>query len=73
MKNSQYVNQLNVNVGEVARLTFNEVQSEGAEIIPVITLSMHVEFLKVVYSTIGDTLNKYADSIANMQSNKGVN
>lgn len=70
-KNSQYINQVNVNIGEMARLTFNEVVND--EIIPVTVLSMHVEFLKVLHATIGQTLDNYADTIKNMQSNKGMN
>ena len=73
MKNSQYINQVNVNIGEVARLTFNEVTPPDNEIIQVITLSMHVEFLKVLHQAIGDTLNNYAEGIKNMQSNREVN
>lgn len=72
-KNSQYINQVNVNIGEMARLTFNEVIPPDNEIISVITLSMHVEFLKVLHSTIGETLNNYADTIKNIGSNRDVN
>lgn len=73
MKNSQYVNQMAVSIGEVARLTFNEVMPPNDEIEHVITLSTNIEFLKVIYSTIGQTLNQYAETIKNINSNKGVN
>ena len=49
MKNSQYVNQMAVSIGEVARLTFNEVMPPNDEIEHVITLSTNIEFLKVIH------------------------
>ena len=73
MKNSQYTNQMNISIGEVARLIFNEVNPSNNEVEHIITLSANIEFLKVVHSTIGETLSKYAENVANMHSNKGVN
>jgi hypothetical protein len=47
MKNSQYVNSCNVNISEMARLTFQEqMPQHNGEIAHVVTVSMHIEFLK---------------------------
>lgn len=74
MKNSQYTNQINVSIGEMVRLSFNEVlPPPNEEVIQIIVLSMNIEFLKVLHDVIGRTLNDYADNIKNIQSNKDVN
>ena len=71
MKNSQYINQVNVNLGEMARLTFNEVVND--ETIQVVALSMHVEFLKALHTTIGQSLDNYAQNVANIKSDRNMN
>ncbi len=74
MKNSQYINQMNVNISEMVRLTFNEqMPQNNNEIQHIITLSMHFEFLKEMHRTIGDTLNSHMEMIANMSKNREMN
>lgn len=55
MKNSQYVNQINVSINDMCRLQFNEVSLNG-ETIEVIVLSMHVDaadaFAKAIFQTV---------------------
>lgn len=72
MKNSQYINSANINISEMARLTFQEVPPDG-EIIHVVTVSCHVEFLKELYRIIGESLVKHIDNTANLSKNKDVN
>ena len=71
-RNSQYVNQVNVHIGEMVRLTFNEVMPQhNNEIEPVATFSMHLEFLKVLNKTISGALSEHEANIANVA--KGMN
>ncbi len=70
-KNSQYINQVNVNISEMARLTFNEVVND--ETIQVVALSMHVEFLKVMLQAIGGALDNHSQNIASIKSDRNVN
>lgn len=74
MKNSQYVNSVNVNISEIARLTFQEQMPQyDGEMSTVITVSMHVEFLKHMYETIGRALSDHAETLANVKKNREVN
>jgi hypothetical protein len=66
MKNSQYINQMDISLSEVARLTFNEISPPNNPVEHVITLCMNIEFLKVMHKTIGDTLEEHTRSIANI-------
>lgn len=72
MINSQYSNQLDINISEMVRLIFNEqMPHHRGEIAHVVTVSLHIEFLKEVHKIIGQALYDYSN--ANMQSNKGMN
>lgn len=65
MKNSQYVNSCNVNLSETARLTFQEhMPQHNNEVAHVVTLSMHIEFLKHLHDIIGNTLADHAETVA---------
>lgn len=72
-KNSQYTNSCNVNISEMARLTFQEhmPQSNG-EITHVVTVSMHVEFLKKLHDIIGSSLAQHMETIVNAGKNKNL-
>lgn len=77
MKNSLYVNNVNVGLSEMARLEFMEtIPNENinlVETVHVVTLSMHVEFLRNLHLIIGQTLDRHDENIANLSKNKDVN
>lgn len=70
MKNSQYINQVNISINEMVRLTCNEEQHNG-EKVNVIVLSMHVEFLKELGRVINKALDDY--KALNVDAGKGMN
>lgn len=72
-KNSQYTNSCNVNISEMARLTFQEHMPQlNGEIAHVITVSMHVNFLKTLHDTIGSSLAQHMETVANVGKNKDL-
>lgn len=74
MKNSLYVNSMNINISEMARLTFQEqMPQHNNNLEHVVTICCHVEFLKELHSVIGKTLFDHAENIANIDKNKDVN
>ena len=70
--NSQYVNQVNVHISEMVRLTFNEqMPQNNNEIQHVVTICMHFEFLKLTRDTISKALAEHEGTLANVA--KGMN
>jgi hypothetical protein len=62
MKNSQYVNQLNVSANDLVRLQFMEV-SNGGENIEVIVLSMLPDAAEVFAKVIIQTVEQHKNNI----------
>lgn len=67
MKYSLYVNSLNINISEMARLTFLEhMPQHNGDMEHVVTICCHVEFLKEIRNLIDTTLAAHAENVANV-------
>lgn len=71
---SEYFNQVNCNISEVVRLTFNEVMPGEDSANEIIVLCCHYEFLKALRDTISETISQHEKYIAEQkEKNKGLN
>ena len=73
---SEYFNQVNCNISEVVRLTFNEVMPGDSEddVSTIIVLCCHYEFLKALRDTISETISQHEKIMAEQkEKNKGLN
>jgi hypothetical protein len=72
MRNSQYVNEVNVSVSEMVRLVFSEVMPQHNNgTLHVATICMHLEFLKEMSRVINKALDDY--KALNVDVAKGMN
>jgi hypothetical protein len=73
---SDYANQLNIKIAEVARLTFNDiVQTEASEEIRgSIEIVVHFDFLKVVRDAINQVIVNHEENLAKqVEANRKMN
>jgi hypothetical protein len=73
---SDYANQLNIKISEVARLTFNDiVQTETSEEIRgSIEIVVHFDFLKVVRDAINQVIVNHEENLAKqVEANRKMN
>jgi hypothetical protein len=74
---SDYANQLNIKIAEVARLTFNDiVQADGQheEIRGSIEIVVHFDFLKVVRDAINQVIVNHEENLAKqVEANRKMN
>lgn len=71
---SEYFNQVNCNISEVVRLTFNEVMPGEDSASTIIVLCCHYEFLKALRDTISETINQHEKFVDEQrENNKGLN
>ena len=67
---SNYINQMNVRIAEIARLQFNDVIQDDQPPIFSLVVCMNIEFLKVVYDTIGKSIAQHEEQLKNIGSNQ---
>jgi hypothetical protein len=70
---SDYANQLNIQIAEVVRLTFNDMSPQG-ELLSSIQIVVHCDFIKTVSEMIAKTVKDHEEALAKqVEANRKMN
>jgi hypothetical protein len=70
---SDYANQLNIQIAEIVRLTFNDMSPQG-ELLDSIQIVIHADFLKAMSDTITQAMSDHAVMLAKqVEANRKMN
>jgi hypothetical protein len=70
---SDYANQLNIQIAEVVRLTFNDMSPQG-ELLDSHLIVVHYDFLKAMSNTINQAMSDHEKTLAKqVEANRKMN